>query len=375
MANFNVVAPCFFGAEKTLSFEIRKAGGENISVSDGRVYFSATEAVIAACNLQCRTAERFLILLKTFTAETFDELFDGVYEIPFEDIIPKDGRFPVKGASLSSTLSSVPACQSIVKKAVVKRLQKGHRTEFLTERGRQFSLRFSIRKNVAEIFLDTSGEGLHKRGYRRVATVAPIRETLAATIVDLARVRSDSSILDPCCGSGTLIIEAAQKALRIAPGLDRSFSSERNNLISAEIWKTAREEAKAQRIESPDFLAIGYDIDDEALEIALNNAKLAGVEKYCRFESADIKDFVPKQGSIVLANPPYGERLGDEESAREFVAALGRSLSDSGAASYIISPNSDFERLFGKKADRRRKMYNGMMSCQIYMYFNDLKAR
>ncbi len=370
MAKYRVVAPCFFGAEKTLSFEVRKAGGEDISVSDGRVYFSANDDVIAACNLRCRTAERFLILLKTFTAETFDELFDGVYDIPFEKLIPKDGRFPVKGASLSSTLSSVPACQSIVKKAVVKRLQKGHNSQFLTERGRQFSLRFSLRKNVAEIFLDTSGEGLHKRGYRRVATLAPIRETLAATIVDLARVRTDSRVIDPCCGSGTLIIEAAQKALGIAPGLSRSFAAERNGLISPDVWKRQRDLAAGERRQDVEFSAVGYDIDEEALSIAKNNAQLAGVDKHCRFELADINDFAPEDGTIILANPPYGERLGDEKQARDFVTALGNATLKTDTSSYIISPESDFERLFGKKADRRRKMYNGMMSCQIFMYFN-----
>ncbi len=369
MALHRIVAPCFFGAEKTLSFEVRKAGGEDISVSDGRVYFSGNENVIAACNLTCRTAERFLILLKTFTAETFDELFDGVYEIPFEDFIPKDGRFPVKGASLSSTLSSVPACQSIVKKAVVKRLQKGHKTQFLPERGRQYSLRFSIRKNVAEVFLDTSGEGLHKRGYRRVATLAPIRETLAATIVDLARVRGDSEVIDPCCGSGTLIIEAAQKALGIAPGLSRSFSSERNNLIAPEIWRIQRETATALKRENTDFCAVGYDIDTEALAIAKNNAELAGVADCCRFEQADIKDLAPTAGSILLANPPYGERLSDEQGAADIIKLLGKAIRGAQSSAYIISPHPDFERIFGKKANRRRKMYNGMMSCQVYMYF------
>ncbi len=369
MASYRVVAPCFFGAEKTLSFEVRKAGGEDISVSDGRVYFNANESVIAACNLTSRTAERFLILLKSFTAETFDELFDGVFAIPFEDFIPKDGRFPVKGASLSSTLSSVPACQSIVKKAIVKRLQKGHKTQFLPERGRQYSLRFSIRKNLVEVFLDTSGEGLHKRGYRRIATVAPIRETLGATIVDLARVRGESSVIDPCCGSGTLIIEAAQKALGIAPGLSRSFSSERNNLISPEVWRIQREAAASLKRSDTDFFAVGYDIDTEALEIAKNNAELAGVANYCRFEEADIKDLVPSSGSILLANPPYGERLSDEQGAAELIKLLGRAIQGADISAYIISPHPDFERIFGKKANRRRKMYNGMMSCQIYMYF------
>ncbi len=369
MALYKLVSPCFFGAEKTLSFEVKKSGGEEVVVNDGRVYYTGDESVIASANLNLRCGERVLILLKTFTAETFDELFDGVFAVPFEDFIPKDGRFPVKGASLSSTLSSVPACQSIVKKAVVKRLQKGHKTEFLPERGRQFSLRFSIRKNKVELFLDTSGEGLHKRGYRRNSMVAPIRETLAAAIADQSRVFPNSMVFDPCCGSGTLLIESAQKALRIAPGLNRSFAAERNGLVSPIVWQEQRDKAEAQRITDAEFFAIGYDIDEQALSVARQNAKLAGVANHCRFEGADLFDFKATNGSIVLANPPYGERIGDEAEAQDIIRALGRSLLNSGASSYIISPDTEFEKLFGAKADRRRKLYNGMISCQLYMYF------
>ncbi len=369
MAKYNLVSPCFFGAEKTLSFEIKRAGGEDIRVNDGRVYYTGDESVIASCNLNLRCAERVLILLKTFTAETFDDLFDGVFAVPFEDFIPKDGRFPVKGASLSSTLSSVPSCQSIVKKAVVKRLQQGHNTQFLPEKGRQFSLRFSIRKNVVELFLDTSGEGLHKRGYRRNAMAAPIRETLAAAIVDQARIYPDSTVIDPCCGSGTLLIEAAQKALRIAPGLNRSFAAERNGLIPYSVWEKARESASATRLIEADFKAIGYDIDDEALTVAVQNAELAGVAEYCSFERGDLYDFKATEKSVILANPPYGERLGEDAEAQRIIKALGEKIRPSSAAAYIISPESEFERLFGEKADRRRKLYNGMLSCQLYMYF------
>ncbi len=375
MTKYRLVAPCFFGAEKTLSFEIKRAGGEDISVSDGRVYFTGNKAVIAACNINLRCGERVLILLKTFTAETFDDLFDGVFAVPFEEFIPRDGRFPVKGASLSSVLSSVPSCQSIVKKAVVKRLQMGHKTEFLPENGRQFSLRFSIRKNIVEVFLDTSGEGLHKRGYRRNAMAAPIRETLAAAIVDQARIYPDSKIFDPCCGSGTLLIEAAQKALRIAPGLNRSFAAERNGFIPHSIWTVQREEALSYRITEPDFLAVGYDIDTEALSIAMQNAEQAGVADYIRFEEADLFSFKATAKSVILANPPYGERLGEEEEAKKIISALGHSINGSGAAAYIISPEPEFETLFAAKADRRRKLYNGMLSCQLFMYYKNATQR
>ena len=215
---YTLVAPCFFGTEHTLSFEVKRLGAQNVKVTDGRVAFEGDAAMIAAANLNLRTAERVLLLLKTFPATTFDELFDGVYSIPWEELIPVDAQFPVKGSSLSSQLSSVPACQSIVKKAIVKRLQYGHKTTTLPETGALYKIRFALRKNVVEVMLDTSGDGLHKRGYRKNATLAPIKETLAATIADVGFVRRDSTVQDPFCGSGTLVIEAAQKALNIAPG-------------------------------------------------------------------------------------------------------------------------------------------------------------
>ena len=219
---YTLVAPCFFGTEHTLSFEVKRLGAQNVKVTDGRVAFEGDAAMIAAANLNLRTAERVLLLLKTFPAATFDELFDGVYSIPWEELIPVDAQFPVKGSSLSSQLSSVPACQSIVKKAIVKRLQYGHKTTTLPETGALYKIRFALRKNVVEVMLDTSGDGLHKRGYRKNATLAPIKETLAATIADVGFVRRDSTVQDPFCGSGTLVIEAAQKALNIAAALPPS---------------------------------------------------------------------------------------------------------------------------------------------------------
>ena len=224
MEKFHLIAPCYFGTESTTAFEARRLGAENVQVTDGRVAFEGGVDMIAAANLNLRCAERVVILLKTYTATTFDELFDGVYSIPWEEVIPADAQFPVKGSSLSSQLSSVPACQSIVKKAIVKRLMQGHKTSYLPETGVLHKIRFSIRKNLVEIMLDTSGDGLHKRGYRRNSTMAPIKETLAAAIADLGRVRRDTLMMDPFCGSGTMVIEAAQKALNIAPGLRRRFA-------------------------------------------------------------------------------------------------------------------------------------------------------
>lgn len=235
-AKFELIAPCFFGCEATAKFELTRIGAENIRVGDGRLTFAGGPEMIAAANLNLRTVERVMLLLNTYPASTFDELFDGVYSIPWEDLLPADAAFPVTGSSLNSQLTSVPACQSIIKKAVVKRLMAKHHTSVLPESGTEYKIRFMLRKNVCEIMLDTTGEGLHKRGYRRNAMEAPLRETLAATIADLGRVRRDSLVEDPFCGSGTLLIEAAQKAMNIAPGLKRRFAAERYSFVPSALW-------------------------------------------------------------------------------------------------------------------------------------------
>ena len=290
-AKFELIAPCFFGCESTANFELRRIGAENIRVSDGRLTFEGGAEMIAAANLNLRTVERVMLLLNTYPASTFDELFDGVYAIPWEELLPADAAFPVTGSSLNSQLTSVPACQSIIKKAVVKRLMTKHHTSVLPETGAEYKIRFMLRKNVCEIMLDTTGDGLHKRGYRRNAMEAPIRETLAATIADLGRVRRDSLVEDPFCGSGTLLIEAAQKAMNIAPGLKRRFAAERYSFVPASIWAEQRQKALAESKLDVGFEAFGYDIDPAAVALANANAKLAGVEKRCHFEVADVADF------------------------------------------------------------------------------------
>ena len=373
-ASYTLVAPCFFGTEATLAFEVRRLGAENVQVTDGRVQFSGPAPLIAAANLNLRTAERVLLLLKTWQATTFDELFDGVYAIPWEELLPADAAFPVKGSSLSSQLSSVPACQSIVKKAVVKRLMDGHHTGSLPETGPEYKLRFALRKNTVEMMLDTSGDGLHKRGYRRHATLAPIKETLAAAIADLGRVRRDTLVQDPFCGSGTLVIEAAQKALNIAPGLRRRFAAEQFGFVPQAAWQEERQKAIAAARPDAAFEGFGFDIGPAAVELARANAKLAGVGDRCRFEVADVRAFRPDPAATVLTNPPYGERLGDAAEAATLAAALGKVWRFSpGAGLYAITADADFEQHFGQKAVRRRKIYNGMIPCQLYMYYEQKK--
>ena len=373
-ALYTLVAPCFFGTESTLHFEIKRLGAQNIQVTDGRIAFQGGAELIAAANLNLRTAERVLLQLARYKATTFDELFDGCYQIPWEELLPADAAFPVKGSSLSSQLSSVPACQSILKKAVVKRLLAGHRVTALPESGDVYKIRFALRKDEVEIYLDTSGDGLHKRGYRKRATLAPIKETLAAAIADLGRVRRDSLVQDPFCGSGTLVIEAAQKALNLAPGLGRHFAAEHFAFLPAEIWAQQREKARGEARPDAAFEGVGYDIDPAAVALASANARLAGVGDRCRFAVADIKDFTPAANATVLTNPPYGERLGDAAEA----AALARTLGQvwqrhPGQGLYAITADAEFEQHFGKKAARRRKIYNGMIPCQLYMYYEQPK--
>ena len=367
---YHLIAPCYFGTESTAAFELRRIGAEEVQVTDGRIAFTGGPEIIAAANLNLRCAERVLLLLKSYTATTFDELFDGVYSIPWEELLPADAQFPVKGSSLSSILSSVPACQKIVKKAVVERLKKGHKVLTLPETGALYKLRFSIRKNRVEIMLDTSGDGLHKRGYRRNATGAPIKETLAAAIADLGRVRRDTLVQDPFCGSGTMVIEAAQKAMNIAPGLRRRFCAEHYGFVPQKVWAEQREKALSEVRMDAAFEGFGWDIDPAAVELATQNAKLAGVGERCHFEVADVADFVPDAAATVLTNPPYGERLGDLETAAKLAGVLGsRWEQNPGQGLYVITADADFERHFGKKAARRRKLYNGMIPCQVYMYY------
>ena len=368
---YDLIAPCYFGTESAAAFDFKRIGAEDVAVTDGRVAFRGGPDIIAAANLWSRCAERVLILLKTYKAVTFDELFDGVSAIPWEELLPADAEFPVKGSSLSSTLSSVPACQSTVQKAVVERTTRGHRAPDPPADAALYKIRFSIRKNMVEVMLDTSGDGLHKRGYRKNATLAPIKETLAATIADVGFVRRDSTVQDPFCGSGTLVIEAAQKALNIAPGLRRRFAAEHYDFVPAAVWAEERQKALAASRLDAGFEGFGFDIDPNAVALANANAKLAGVGDRCRFEVADVKDFAPRPSSIILTNPPYGERLGDAAEAAALARTLGQVWQASPTAGlYAITADADFEAHFGKKAAKRRKIYNGMIPCQIYMYFD-----
>ncbi len=362
--------PCHFGLESVLKYEVAKIGGENISVNDGKVSFTGDESILARANICLSTAERVMIELAEFKATTFEELFQGVKSIELERWISMKDAFPVKGYSLNSTLHSVPDCQAIIKKAVVERLKQKYGISWFEETGSTVQIKFSILKDVVTIYLDTSGIGLHKRGYRRNSNSAPIKETLAAGIIDLARVRSDSVVCDPFCGSGTLLIEAGLKALKIAPGINRRFSAEKWDCIPAEVWREERTRAIDNVDRSAKFQGIGFDIDDSAVALTLDNAHKAGIKSRMKIEQADISKFRQPDNSIVICNPPYGERLLEIREAEKIYRQMGHVFGKgSGQSSYIISPHEEFESFFGKNARKRRKLYNGMIKCQLFMYF------
>lgn len=371
MANsIRLCCPCHFGLESVLKYEIAKIGGDDIRVNDGKISFSGDENILARANICLSTAERVMIELAEFKATTFEELFQGVKSIELERWIKSDNAFPVKGYSLNSALHSVPDCQAIVKKAAVERLKEKYGIRWFDETGATIQIKFSILKDVVTIYLDTSGVGLHKRGYRRNSNAAPIKETLAAGIIDLARVRPDSVVCDPFCGSGTLLIEAAFKALNIAPGINRRFAAEKWECISPEIWREERKRAIDNVNRSAKFEGIGFDIDDSAVALTLDNAHKAGIKSRMKIEQADISKFRQPENSIVICNPPYGERLLEIREAENIYRQMGKVFGKgSGQSSYIISPHEEFESFFGKNAKKRRKLYNGMIKCQLYMYF------
>ena len=365
-----LAAPCLFGLESVLAGEMRRLGMQDVTARDGRVTCKGTLADAFRLNLQLRTAERVLIDLASFEAKSFEALFQGVKAVPWEDFIGSSDAFPVKGWSLHSVLHSVPDCQSIVKKAVVERLRRCYPVEWFEETGPVRQIQFAIHKDQVTLSLDTSGPGLHKRGYRQLSAEAPIKETLAAGIVDLAHVRGDTVVCDPFCGSGTLVIEAALHALRIPPGIGRRFQLERWGQLPQKELEGIRQEAIAGVRRDAGFAGYASDIDEAAVRLTRENAAKAGIVSRLTVWKADIADFLPpRTPATILCNPPYGERLMDVEQARALYRTMGRVLDREDVSLYVITPDEEFERIFGRPATRRRKLYNGMIRCQLYMYF------
>ena len=373
MEEINLIAPCLFGTESIAADDFRRMGFSDVITENGRVKLSGDFNMLARANICSRFAERILINVGEFYASTFTELFDGVKALNWEDFIGKDDAFPVNGWSIDSQLHSIPDCQSIIKKAIVERLKLKYSVARFSETGAEYKIRFSIHKNSVTMMIDTSGEGLHKRGYRRNSNAAPLKETLAASMCDLARIYPDTQLFDPFCGSGTLLIEAALMATKTAPGLRRFFAAERFGFIPEKVWREERTRAQDLILHNVDFLAQGFDIDKNAVELTLENAKKAGVSKYVKAAVADIRDFTPpEERCLIITNPPYGERLLDVKAAEELYTVMGERFKDGGGRKYyVISPHDEFERYFGRTADKRRKLYNGMIKCQLFMYFKN----
>ena len=369
--DIKMIAPCLFGTESIAADEFRRMGFENVVTEDGRVKLEGDASMLARANINSRFAERILINMGEFTALTFTELFDNVKALPWERFIGKDDAFPVNGHSLSSQLHSIPDCQAIIKKAIVERLKTKYGISWFSETGPEYRIRFSIRRDKVTMMIDTSGDGLHKRGYRRNSNDAPLKETLAASMCDLARIYPDTQMYDPMCGSGTLLIESALMATATAPGLRRYFAAERFESIPQKAWQNERMRAQDLIRHNIEFSAQGYDIDPQAVELTLQNAKKAGVEKYVKAQVGNIREFTPpSERCLTITNPPYGERLLDVKAAEELYTVMGqRFVQGDGQKYYIISPHDMFEDFYGKKADKRRKLYNGMIKCQLFMYF------
>ena len=370
MERWTMAVPCLFGLEGLVGDELRRMGMEDVRVEDRRVFFTGGAAELARANIGLRMGERVMILLARFPARSFEELYQGVKAIPLERFVPREGAFPVKGYSLDSQLHSVPDCQSIVKKAAVDHLGAHYGLTWLPETGETYQLRFSIMKDLCEVFLDSSGVSLHKRGYRAVGNEAPLHETMAAAMVNLARYRGRDFFWDPFCGSGTICIEAAMIALNRAPGMNRSFGAQKWACVPQEVWREARTEALDKEYRG-DYRILGTDIDPAALDIARDNAKKAGVGKLIDFREADAtKMSLPTDKGVMVCNPPYGERMLEQRSAQQLYRAFGRHVKFAdGWKKYIISSEPEFEHYFGKQAAKKRKLYNGRLQCNVYMYF------
>ena len=370
MANYLI--PCLLGLEKLVGDEVKRLGLQDVQVENGRIFCRGTDADAARLNLNLRCGARVLLVLGRFPARSFEELFQGTRAIPWEDYLPADAAFPVKGYSISSQLYAVSSCQSIIKKAMVERLKTRYHLEQVPETGTKYQVRFSLFKDEAALCLDTSGEGLYKRGYRAVGVEAPLRETLAAAMVILSRYRGKDPFCDPFCGSGTIPIEAALIALNRAPGLDRSFEAQRWAFLPSRIWLDAAEEAMDKEFRGH-YDIWGGDIDPHAVAIARDNARKAGVEDYVRFDVADMRDFrrTSQYGQLVT-NPPYGERLLEKSEAEDLYRDLGKVWEQlpAGWRTLVLSSHTEFERTFGHRAGRKRKLYNGMIKCDLFMYGN-----
>lgn len=370
MENIEITVPTLLGMEAFAAKEIRRLGYETTAVEDGRITFSGDLEAVCRTNIQLRTGERALIKIGEFQALSFEELFEKTYSLDWERWIGKNSAFPVKGHCLKSKLASTRDAQAIIKKAIAKRLSQKYGIEWLPEDGNVYQIQFSIMKDKVTLMIDTSGEPLHKRGYRQKSNLAPLRETIAAAMVMMSYWKFEYPLCDPFCGSGTIPIEAAMFKRNIAPGINRSFAAQNFVQFEPQLWEKAREEAKSLERDIP-LEIYAYDIDADTVSLAERNAHIAGVEKYIKFKRTDAADFYTETpNGTIICNPPYGERLSDKKECEILYRKIGKTFSRLNNWSYyILTSHEGFEEIFGRKADKRRKLYNGMIKCNVYQYF------
>lgn len=376
--SIKMVATCLFGLEKLLGEELDALGVKRLETIDGRIVFEGEEADIPRLNIGLRCAERVFILMGDFAAPTFDALFEGTKALPWEEWIGKNDAFPVSGHSIKSALTSIPACQKIVNKALADRLGAAYGLKWLPQdSGVTYAVEFFLLKDRAMLLIDTSGAALHKRGYRPHANAAPLRETLAAAMVLSARPREDVLIWDPFCGSGTIAIEAAMILTNRAPGLNRTFAAEQFARLPAPMWEAAREAARAAIKTESSCEVWASDLDEEALDLTYENALRAGVEEYLNIFSADARQIEkPDRRGTILCNPPYGERLMTPEEVEQLYREMGQHFAGFDPWQiYVLTSHEGFEKLYGRRADKIRKLYNGMISCYLYQFFKPAAAR
>lgn len=372
MDKFEIIITTLFGLEALAAKEVRRLGYETTAVEDGRVTLMGDWEAVCRVNMWIRTGERVLIKLAEFTAVTFDELFEQTKAVEWGRFIDKNDAFPVKGYSLKSTLASVRDCQAIIKKAVADNLSDEYGISWLPEDGVTYQIQFSIFKDKVTLMIDTSGEGLHKRGYRQLSNMAPLKETLAAAMVELSYWKFEYPLCDPFCGSGTIPIEAAMIKRNIAPGISREFAFNSFPQVEEDIWKNVCEEARSIERNVP-LEIYAYDIDSETVDLARNNAIKAGVGDFVKPIQGDARkiSFDMPYGTVIC-NPPYGERLGEIKECEKLYKEIGKNFQTFDKWSYyIITSNENFEKLFGRKANKKRKLYNGMIKCNLYQFFGE----
>lgn len=373
MATYKLLATAAMGLESIVASEVKEMGFDT-QTENGKVFFEGDERDIAKTNLWLRTADRVKVIAGEFDAYTFDELFEKTKAIEWEKFLPVDAEFPVQGKSVKSTLHSVPNCQSIVKKAIVERLKKAyHRNSFLDESGPRFKIEVSILKDNVQLSIDTSGAGLHKRGYRLDQGEAPLKETLAAALVKLSRWTPDRPFVDPFCGSGTIAIEAAMIGQNIAPGYNREFDSEKWPWIGEAIWNEVREQAEAMENYDQPLNILGTDIDHNMVKIAEQNAREAGFGDIIQFQQRQVKDFATtEENGVIIGNPPYGERIGEIEVIEQMIKDMGNVFSKHPTWSvYILSSMARFETLYGQPATKKRKLFNGFIRTDLFQFWGE----